>query len=446
MIKKYLSQQQGITLLELLTALAIFSLIIGLTFSVLFSSKKFNDKTQAHINLRQEANIIITNIRKHQQNTEKVCYEQLLTNEKLIMEMQIDGVNFKNGDCWIPTDSKDIHVEFTLTDKIDHYNFAIDTIIEGKKRKEFSITMPDSPVKDETFFEYLKNNNIFVHGTDLGFTGSTKVTTENNSGTIVINNLNNSNLVFDSNTEISVKRIYINKQGNDVFIQNSTVLGDLNKTELVRIVGNVHLSSGSPKIYGGTIFIDGSVTFDSNAEIKGKKIIITGDVSLQKGTDISGDEIYIGGTVTSKHNDNIEGKFKDFNLLSEDDIPKDIYTISPTFRQDSWYPDNNYEIRSFGSILNNSKIFSQGNCTLDGTNSNKQNVIIISKGDITVKNFEGSELTGILFAPNGKVTFNGKAFKGVVIARDGFFIGNSSTVTFTNVNEFIKNPELVPFQ
>src|SRR5690606_22325214 len=118
-----------------------------------------------------------------------------------------------------------------------------------------------------------------VYGTDLGIFGSTPVRTDNNgNGTVVINNLNHSNLVFGGNNVLTVNKIYIDKKGNDVVFNSSTSLGDLNKTELVRIDGNVQLNNGAAKIYGDTIYIDGNVNFNDSADINGKKVIINGNV------------------------------------------------------------------------------------------------------------------------------------------------------------------------
>jgi hypothetical protein len=58
----------------------------------------------------------------------------------------------------------------------------------------------------------------------------------------------------------------------------------------------------------------------------------------------------------------------------------------------------------------------------------------------------GSGVTGVLFAPNGKVTFNGGFFEGVVIARDGFFVTSGGTqVTFRNIAEYFSDPNDYPF-
>ncbi|MBS4194841.1 prepilin-type N-terminal cleavage/methylation domain-containing protein [Lederbergia citri] len=445
MIKKYITHQQGITLLELLAALAISTLVIGLTFSVLFSSKKFNDKTHAYVDLRQEANIIISSLRKHQKNSEKVCHEQLLTNDNISMEIQINEVELKSGYCWTPTNSNDTHVKFTLKDKKQHNKFDVDTIIEGRERKDFSINIPDQPVKEETFFDYLKNNNVFVYGNDLDTNGSNSF---NGSGTILINNFNHSNLLFNGGGSVlSVKKIFINKNGNEVIFSDSTRLGELEKTETVRIIGNVQLNRGTAAILGDTIYISGNVTFDNGAVIKGKKVIIGGNVTFKNSSDkITADEIYVTGTIKKIDNGNIVGRLFNSNPPGKIEIPVDIPILPPSFREDSWYSTNGYEVTSSVNFSDNSKIFSPSSFTVKDWHSNKQNVIIISKGDITLEKFGGSDLTGILFAPNGKVTFKGKSFNGVVIAKNGFFTNGETKVTFTNVDEFIKNPDKAPFK
>jgi hypothetical protein len=55
-------------------------------------------------------------------------------------------------------------------------------------------------------------------------------------------------------------------------------------------------------------------------------------------------------------------------------------------------------------------------------------------------------LTGVLFAPYGKVTFNGGFFTGTVIARDGFNVTSGGTiVTFKSIEDFFDdNPEDIP--
>lgn len=60
-----------------------------------------------------------------------------------------------------------------------------------------------------------------------------------------------------------------------------------------------------------------------------------------------------------------------------------------------------------------------------------------SKGDSSITCYCNG-LTGVLYAPYGKVTFNGGYFKGFVTARDGFFVTNGgTTVTFEGIDNFM---------
>ena len=56
-------------------------------------------------------------------------------------------------------------------------------------------------------------------------------------------------------------------------------------------------------------------------------------------------------------------------------------------------------------------------------------------------------MTGVLFAPNGKVTFNGASFEGLVIAKDGFYVtSGGTTVTFKSIENYISDAKDFPLQ
>ena len=66
-------------------------------------------------------------------------------------------------------------------------------------------------------------------------------------------------------------------------------------------------------------------------------------------------------------------------------------------------------------------------------------------GNITLTR-GGTEVSGVLFAPFGKVTFIGTSFKGTVIARDGFFVtSGGTTVTYKSVADFYSSAEDYPW-
>ncbi|WP_158235277.1 prepilin-type N-terminal cleavage/methylation domain-containing protein, partial [Pseudomonas sp. 2822-15] len=54
----------GFSLLEVLLVLAISTLVLLSSFGLVFAVYNHSEKTESHINLRQEANIIVTNLRE----------------------------------------------------------------------------------------------------------------------------------------------------------------------------------------------------------------------------------------------------------------------------------------------------------------------------------------------------------------------------------------------
>lgn len=62
-IGKTIKNRNGLTLIELLVALAIGTIVIGLTFSVLHTSMKTFNKSESQQLLQQEANLMVTQLR-----------------------------------------------------------------------------------------------------------------------------------------------------------------------------------------------------------------------------------------------------------------------------------------------------------------------------------------------------------------------------------------------
>jgi prepilin-type N-terminal cleavage/methylation domain-containing protein len=63
------NNENGLTLIEVLATIAIFSIIMGLITNVVINSFNYHDKSYDNLKLGQEANLIITKLRTiHQQN------------------------------------------------------------------------------------------------------------------------------------------------------------------------------------------------------------------------------------------------------------------------------------------------------------------------------------------------------------------------------------------
>ena len=75
-------------------------------------------------------------------------------------------------------------------------------------------------------------------------------------------------------------------------------------------------------------------------------------------------------------------------------------------------------------------------------NHGANNIIIASKGDITIKS--NTKVTGILFAPDGIVTIglgNSTKFEGIIIAKE-IIIGQKAEVKFKPLSEFIDSGQI----
>lgn len=526
MFKKHLSQQ-GITLVELLVALVIASLIIGLVTSVLISTVKFNDNTQNRINLRQESNRIVSEIRADHRNDKSICYDNLLASKEINMDMQLNNTTLKKGECFAVKHTNDLPVKFTLSEGPKN-TYTIDTVVEGKNSSDLSFTIPE---KDSGFIDSLLLDNVFVYASSLFNKGPVLLDDSNrNGGTVLFHNMNNANFEINGNNSVSVQNIYIDKKGKEVIFNSSTRLGNLSTTKIVHITGNLRVNNGGARIWGDSIYIDGETsfgqgsaviegktkvivngdvqmsqgaakiksdtiyiegdaTFSDSGVIDGKKVIINGSVQINNGSaeivgdtiyidgdvalgkngglikgkkvyingnveienwssKISAEEIYIAGNVkqTNPNAPNIHGTIKDFMkpTIENETIPKPVIFFPPSLRDENWYRQNGYDVRSNGTVLTDNRIFSSGDFKINGGDSTKSNVIIISKGDIEITG--NSELSGILIAPNGKVTFKGHTFKGVVIARDGFITRDDTKVYFKNTSEFLKANDPIPFE
>lgn len=175
MLKRYIFRQNGLTLIEVLATITISSMILGLLTTVLISTYKQNDITKSHIDLRKEANIVITQIRQNHQNGEAACYNSLILNNNI----KSDGILIGNEkitqqegkNCTTALDPhSDYNVEFKLIDKNHANQFDLKTVIEGKREENSNvITIPIDTI------DFLTKNNVFLFSNnfiDKGNSGS----------------------------------------------------------------------------------------------------------------------------------------------------------------------------------------------------------------------------------------------------------------------------------
>lgn len=493
MFKNHLDNQKGITLVEVLAVLLLLSIILTLSFSIFINVVEQNARSTSHVNVRQEANLVISQIRNKHYTEESeeyaLCLEDVQPSQQFEFDsFSIDGTPFEN--CQNKNPHEDLLVSFTLLDEFDN-DFTIDTTIEAKKeiieKSKVSISLPSF---QRDFYTYLKEENVFVYGAGIDIGGGNNVKSHGGEGQIVIDNSNKKDLEFTRGGQtVSVPKIYIDKTGNTIRYKGGSGMGESGITELISIKGDLEIKYGNPKIISKEIFIDGSIIFDGSAKIESQektyikgnvvinngnptlsskevyidgsvtfdgsgrinadKVYISGDVNFNKwDTYINAKEIYVEGNVYSATNNDAHKNIPHGEFISSD-LPKHPKIQIPKLRGENWYSNNGYERKD--TLEDNVKIFTNDFTfrKLQGEDQDYDlnNVTIVSKGDIDLSNMGGISLSGILFAPNGKVIFKGESFKGMVIAKDGFDTSRGGTdITFRNIQHYFSSSKDVPFK
>jgi prepilin-type N-terminal cleavage/methylation domain-containing protein len=297
-----------------------------------------------------------------------------------------------------------------------------------------SVTLVPPAASD--FDNYVLNQNVFVYGNDLTFSGN-KVDGPN--ATMVIKG-NLTATDFNGGSYINVSNIYID--GNFQFQGNG--LGSSTNPGYIYVDGDLDLWNGGTYGVYGDVYVAGNLRL-KDAHIHGDIYVgcnnVGGNVELGCTPALdSGSNIYYTGTLTKPNNYDTTITSKCIKKSTVASFVMPAYPI-PSLKSDAWYAEQKYV--SGGSLVSGIKIFT--NSYSFSNSATYINVVIVSKGDI---NLSGGnlKLTGVLFAPNGKVTFDGSSFEGVVIAKNGFLVtSGGSTVTFKNISNYIPNISNYPF-
>ena len=126
------------------------------------------------------------------------------------------------------------------------------------------------------------------------------------------------------------------------------------------------------------------------------------------------------------HLNNVFKKF-DPKLIPPHQVMKKLKT-----KDKDWFSKNNYV--SARKLTDGIKIYTNDYNYTNWMGTTK-NVIIVSEKDIVIGNMGGATLSGVLFAPNGKVEFSGEKFEGVIITKDGINLGQGNTpLTYREYN------------
>lgn len=437
-MRKFISKQSGITLLELLVTIAISSIFITLIFSILTTTINQNDKTLSHINLRQEANLIITEMRsKHQAGvTYSLCKDSLLTNNLVSFE---DFRIFNTvTNCKNDIDPKiNMPVKFTLSDN-ENNMYEIDTIIKGTKgitrNNAIKVVVPTKST--DSFYEILTKNNVAIYGKKYSFHGN--IANGENRKIIIKGDINTKNLNGGSMSNIS----NIEVDGSIYLDGGDAGLGSKNSPGKILVNGDFTTLNGQRHIYG-EVYVNGNFKI-KDPHIHGQ-IYVDGNIEIGWTPTMYTDSIvYYTGSLSFPPtlNKNIISKF-----VKVDKVPKVELTklIEPKLKSPEWFQRNNYS--SSNVLKSNMKLFVK-NYAWSGWHDAVSNIVIVSETDITLKNIGGTKVSGVLFAPNGTVTFDGGGtrFEGIIISRDEVYISiGAEQVYLHNIKDYFPTAESSPF-
>jgi len=390
-------------------------------------------------------------------------------------------------------------------DKSDFYYFVIDHNVfvygtEMSVKGSTSVKGENSTVvitRSETGNYVLKGNNeifvkqIYIDNTlEFDDRASTQLGEESNGNfkTDIIH-INGDLLLKNGGAKLKAKTVFVN--GKTIFEKNSSAKI---RADIVNIKGPVTINNGGAEITAKDVYIDGDLTLNEDASgvircenlyVKGdiilqnggakidatKKVIAEGDIIYDNSATINAESIYIykdvkfnnssarlnttyyfvQGSIFPYGNQDITDHIKGTRIYEiayippiADPKPIPLFEINNSLRPLEWYIMRDYKINAT-QLVDNAKIYTTGNFSFTYYSTLK-NITIVSNGDIELKGWMTIE-DGFLFAPNGKVIFDSNTFKGIVIAKDGFFVVNGgSHIEFRTLDEIYADPSEYPIQ
>lgn len=290
-------------------------------------------------------------------------------------------------------------------------------------------------------YDFILNENLYIMGSGFWFEGNS---VEGPGATILIRK----DLLSDDlndNAKINVSNIYIKGNIGEIdekgapksSIGGSIVIGSQDNPGDIIIDGNVYLA-GNARIYGDNVYVSGEVNLLASGAIIANNIYIIGDLDIVGGSNQKIiDKVYLFGKYTSSgysHVPNFQAGEVLFPGVPEIGLPKP--------RDVEWYRSMGYI--EDGPLSNGVKIFTNKEAAynLGVAGRNYYNVVVVSlNGDINIDigNWGGdaSQISGVFYAPKGKITIDGKRLEGLVIARDGLdYTNGGTTMKFVGLDDY----------
>ncbi|WP_168198272.1 prepilin-type N-terminal cleavage/methylation domain-containing protein [Crassaminicella thermophila] len=440
--QSYVANKKGITLIELLLALALISMILSISYSLnIFGIKSFS-KASSQANVQENVRLAVDFIT---QETRYATQLEILDNLETIPEKaQID-----EDEYYILLNDHSIEYRYkdhskVIANIIENLSFHKDKdadkilsfIIEGKDKKqkydlnskvlainltkeimtssENGIAIKYKKTKEkENKTDYEKWKNCVLSTNFLAVGKNTMIKKINTPNPIIYVN---GDIYLDKNSQISLPKNAIIYAKGDIFLgQNAQIRMEENST--IYTDGNIYIGKNA-WIYSKentTIYAKGSIELEQNSLIKLKensRIFSCNRIYLEKNATIylyRNSMIYAKGNIHKEKNALVYGKEVNFNLpnISISDLS------IPPLQKDEWYIEKKYS--SIMIARNNMKFF--GSYFELPKNRQCYNITIVSKGMIGIS--KNCKASGVLYAPDDIVIINKNSFfDGIVIANE----------------------------
>ncbi|SHF78973.1 type II secretion system protein [Ornithinibacillus halophilus] len=298
----FLKKQAGITLIELLATLSLFSIVITLTSTLILQIFNSEDNIRKQISTKQELNILINEIRQqYRDNNLTICYEN---NQLSIEELQITYTNISeasfqnNGNTFsgansntcmeVDTESPLIikiatsttKIETTLINQSNQYTKDIQLVHEHDEVEEPGGDSYDVLFTFQCNFEgnpnFTKTRSPTVEFILNPLCGSPSIYTVENNATF------SRNLLLNPQVNLNVNNnFYSTENVNSINIEENS---NLNVSGNGIFYGNVTLSPNAK------LQIDGDATFNDNIILDRKGRVVS-EISI-------GGDVIIHGNIT----------------------------------------------------------------------------------------------------------------------------------------------------
>ncbi|KIL44517.1 PulJ/GspJ family protein [Jeotgalibacillus soli] len=360
MKQKIIRNQYALTLVELLAALAISGVVVILVTNVFITSFKHQDISQSHLDLRQEANLVITELRNtHKKEEYNLCFNdhqltingrQLARKDIFFEQVTIEGTTTeedyfqinKANQCQTVKPKVPLSVYFTLNDENDN-PFELETVIQRYDNDNRVITVKapaDNGKGSFISFDRIEEFEQIVFPTQgyqevdfrrnqCSYEGNTmsdqEIFAPNWGTSCPVSSVIRGSLLLEKDitvfSEIHTDQILYTE--GDVTLENS---GKIVSGENARMEEKVHLKSSSALNIGQNLYIEDHLRMDNEASITtGGSARFDGDIDLFSNTRLNiGHSLFAEESVTLQNNAQIiighNAEFEDLTMYSNSSI------------------------------------------------------------------------------------------------------------------------------